>query len=216
MAWAFTSSNSFTWNTSPPFDNAYTFDGDVSLSGEIIIPGSRAGLTDQNDYVSGIPAGQGRTMFDRDGFRVGYFNTVPGSALPEGQAVTTWDEVLEYNNSPPFDTQTTFTGQTAENIIATAGLTIFRSKLALSFSLSADIVGRLVTDYADPSTPDEDIEFTGANILWSASEDLDTTATGPFSTWELSLERDALDLDNEPTGTETLNLTVTVVAWGAA
>lgn len=218
MAWTFTSENNFTWNDpDDPFDSAYSLDSSISASGEVVVPGGRTGLYTEEfgytpeDFNAGIPAGEGRTMFSRSGFRVGFFNAPGEFTAGEDQAITTYDEVFEYNTG---EVQQTFTGETLENLKAELGLTIFREKLDFSFALRGDIVGRLVTDYPD-STPDEDIEWTGASILWSVSEDLDTTTSGPFSTWELSFERDALDLDNEPTGTETLDLTVTVVAWGA-
>jgi len=222
IAWNFVSDNSYTWSPTPPpgdppVANPQNYNSNIDISGEIVLPGSRAALWTPEggftptDLTAGLGIGEGRTVFSPFNQRVGFYNVGGFFSAGEAQPITLVDQ-LDYDEDEP---EFVFTAQQAQNLQSTFNGIIFQEKFQFTFSLAFDVAGRLVITFPDEDTEPEDEEFIFGYEPWNTgTQDIETPG-GLFDEFPLQFERPFFDSGNEQVGVETLDLTVTILPWTA-
>lgn len=211
IAWNLTINNSYLPQDDPPRDTPSSVTTDISAFGEFVAGKSttamwteEGGFTPGN-FLAGLEPGTGRTVFAPSGGRIGVYNTA-GPATPDVTSSVVYEEVLGYNED---EVITTFSG-TSLDLVFTAGLQIFPDRLTVNLNLGGNIVGLLTNTYPNNDPEPDSFETSAPLNGWSINE---TIEPGPFGSFEVALERDAFDDQNNVSGSETLGLTVTVSPW---
>jgi hypothetical protein len=217
LAWNFISDNSYTWSPTPPVANPANYNSNIDISGEIVVPGSRAALWTPesgftpNDLTAGLGVGQGRTVFSPFNQRVGFYNVGGPFSAGDAQPITLIDQ-LDYDED---EAEFVFTAEQVQNLQSTFNGIIFQEKFQFTFSLAFDVAGRLVITFPDENTEPEDEEFIFGYEPWNTGTQEVETPNGLFDEFSLQFERPFRDPDFEQVGVETLDLTVTILPWSA-